>query len=81
MTERPSSWPTQRQHGRTTVYHLVAVDDCGDQSHQPDLVSGQNWRYSATEVPLAVCDEDDPARTISYGESAILYRFADLFWN
>jgi hypothetical protein len=27
---------------------------------------------------LAACDENDPARTISYSESAIRYRFADL---
>lgn len=59
-------------------YHLVAVDDCGVQGNQPDLVSGQHWTYSATEVPLAVCDENDPARTVSYSESAILYRFGDL---
>ena len=48
------------------------------EDRQPDLISGQDWRYSPTEVPLAVCDENDPARTISYSESAILYRFADL---
>ena len=59
-------------------YHLVAVDDCGVEGHQPHLISAQNWRYSPTEVPLSVCEETDPARTMSYSESAILYRFADL---
>lgn len=59
-------------------YHLVAVDDCGLQGHQSELISGQTWRYSPTEVPVAACEESDPARTISYSDSAILYRFADL---
>ncbi len=81
-TEKPAkSLNYKRPKGMADVpqgYHLVAVDDCGDEGHQPDLMSGQHWRYSATEVPLVVCDENDPARTISYSESAILYRFADL---
>ena len=59
-------------------YHLVAVDDCGVHDHQPNLVSGQDWRYSATEVPLSACEEGDPARTVSYSDSAVLYRFGGL---
>jgi len=54
------------------------VDDCGLPGKQPHLVSGQDWKYSATEVPTSVCGENDPARTISYSEKAIVYRFADL---
>jgi alpha-glucosidase len=80
-TERlASSLDSQRPKGMMETpkgYHLVAVDDCGVEDKQPHRISGQNWRYG-TEVPLAVCDETDPARTISYSESAILYRFADL---
>ncbi len=59
-------------------YYLIAVDDCGAEGRQPHLLTGQNWPYSPTEVPLSVCDENDPARTMSYSGDAILYRFADL---
>ncbi len=59
-------------------YHLVAVDDCGLQGRQRDLVSGQNWTYSAGEIPFAACDEHDAARTVNFSETTILYRFADL---
>ena len=59
-------------------YHLVAADDCGVQGSEPHLVSGSRWKYSAAEVPISVCDDHDPARTINYGESAVVYRFGDL---
>ncbi len=59
-------------------YYLIAVDDCGAEGCQPHLRSGLNWRYTPAEVPLAVCDEHDPARTISFSESAILFRYTNL---
>ncbi len=81
-TEKPTnSLDYKRPKGMTDApqgYYLIAVDDCGAEGRQPHLLSGQSWRYSPTEVPLSVCDENDPARTMSYSGDAILYRFADL---
>lgn len=81
-TEKPAeTLDYPKPKGMTDVakgYHLVALDDCGAPGRQPHLISGQNWRYSTTEVPLSVCDENDPARTISYSDSAVLYRFTGL---
>ncbi|MHB0960027.1 MAG: glycoside hydrolase family 97 protein [Pirellulaceae bacterium] len=81
-TERPTTClDYQKPKGMTDApqgFYLIAVDDCGAEGRQPHLISGQNWRYSPTEIPFSVCDENDPARTMSFSGDAISYRFADL---
>ena len=62
-------------------YHLVAADDCGVHGGESHLLSGSRWKYSAAEVPISVCDDHDPARTINYSESAVVCRFGDLSRN
>ena len=59
-------------------YHLAAADDCGAPGRQPHRLAGLDWKYSLAEIPAAAVPEDDPARTISYADAAIRYRFADL---
>jgi alpha-glucosidase len=62
-------------------YHLVAADDCGVPERQPHRLTGLDWKYSLAEIPAAAVPENDPARTISFADTAIRYRFADLEAN
>lgn len=81
-TEKPVNSPDiMRPNGTREApkgYHLVAVDDCGVLGKKTHLIAGQNWTYNTTQVPTSVCPENDPARTISYSETAIVYRYTDL---
>jgi len=57
---------------------LVARDDCGAGAKDPHRVQGWDYRYPESDVPPGAVPPEDPARTVSFDASQVVYRYTHL---
>ena len=57
--------------------HLVARDNCGVDGEQPHRLSGENYRFAESAIPVDSIGSEDPARTVAFG-TTVQFRYRGL---